>query len=491
MKKSLIITGATVAALGLSLIPTWDQIVFATDGVAAVAETTAQSTEESGDSSTSSQPVQLTKAEFDAKYPETAALVKQFNEKYPDIDKWSTLRTVVKTIETKEYYTTGMGEIAMLMRDDVIGKALTAAGKNPATLTMIQKFEEAKKLPKYSSDETFKGVVDGCFEEAKSIIETPLFGAAATEWYEAVDPYLPQGLTPDMFKGKSYADIATTIKSMPGYNYYTNAAFADLYYGSWLSSMREGGYVDEASLAEYTGKLKTALETANAYVAKNPAPTAPAKVETPKELVKPKAELQKYVDSVKKSEGYKKAKALVDAKLNLERVIAKIENAGGKGSVTKARVATEDADAALAKELADAIKAVGDAMRALGVETKLGQNIDLATVSVADAKSALETVKKVDKFAAYVELVDAVAAAEAAIANGATDLEALKKATAAIKASAVKVPNTGVAPRATEAASAAQTAIFATATAAIAALIGAGIVAKREIARKAAAKNAE
>ena len=469
MKKTLVV-GALASTLVLGAVPV---VVPALGMSAFAAETTTGTT--------------VTVAEREA-------LLQEVETKFPDVGQWGYIAGMVDALEN-QYGCVGMGcaaqEAGILLRNgeknDTIAAELTAAGIDASKMTDLEKLYAAKGIAKYTSDADFKAVIDAIESEIKSTVFGPdcvANGTCAGESFVGDVANLSKDFDAAAAKGKTVLEVVKQIKQIPGYAEYTalGRAYQQLKYGVNDSENTPEEYrTTPEQIKEYYDTLVSEVAAVEAYEEKQAAST-PEKVEVENEL-------QKFVDETKKDETYQKYERLVNAVRYAEWLLKAIKDdsidLGGKGG-DEAPVAValaEEADYGV--EIADAIKAIGDAMRALGIETKLGEN--LTSANLDDLSAALGQAKTVEKFAEYSALVDAVEAAEVALSNGATDATELKKVLDNIKSAAAKVlpPDTGVAMNsAVDADAAIETTSSLIVLATVAILAGAAVIAKRNLSRK-------
>lgn len=147
-----------------------------------------------------------------------------------------------------------------------------------------------------------------------------------------------------------------------------------------------------------------------------PPQTDPIEPEDTEEVKKLKTEIRELVDEIKQDEKYMKYQTLVEAVRMAED---RVKNWGvtAMAGGTIARV-TVGYDASL-------IKAIGDAIRGIGVETTLGLEV-AEPVTKKMLQAAVDEAKKMKNYEAYVALTDAVYEAEQALARGESDMEKLK-----------------------------------------------------------------
>lgn len=422
------------------------------------------------------------------------ALLQEVEAKFTDVGQWGYIAGTINALET-QYGCVGMGcaaqEAGIVLRDgkknDIIATALTAAGVNASKMTDLEKLSAAKGIAKYTSDADFKAMIDAIEAEIKFTVFGPdciADGTCAGENLVGDIANLSKDFDAASAKGKTALEVINQIKQIPGYTEYAalGRAYQTLKYGINESESTPEEYrTTPEQIKEYYNTLVSDFAAAEAYEEKQAAST-PEKVEVENEL-------QKFVDETKKDETYQKYERLVNAVRYAEWLLQAIKDGsidlGGKGGddAPVAVALAEEAD--YSAEIAEAIKAIGDAMRALGIETDLGQNMTSANLD--ELSAALGQAQKVEKFAEYSALVDAVEAAEIALGNGATDATELKKVLADIKAAAAKVlpPDTGVAMNsAIDADVAIETTSSLVVLAVVAILAGATVIAKRSLTRK-------
>lgn len=470
MKKSLIVVGALASTFALvatpAVVPALGMQTYAAEAATGATVTVA----------------------------ERETLLKEVEEKFPDAGQWGYIAGTIDAIEN-QYGCIGMGcaaqEAGIILRDgkknDTIAEALTAAGQDASNMTDIEKLLAAKKLAKYTDDADFKAAIDAIEAEINFTLFGPdcvAAGTCAGETLIGTVEQLNSSISLDSTKGKTALEVVNAIKQLPGYKEYTalGKAYNQLKYGINDSEDTPEEYrTTPEQIKQYYDTLVSEVAAVEAYEAnQNKAP----------EVVETENELQKFVNETKKDETYQKYERLVNAVRYAEyllEVAKNPENYGGKGGDAAEPVAlAEEAPAYdFSKDFAEAIKAVGDAMRALGIKTDLGENLTSATAD--DLSAALGQAKKVEKFDEYKELVEAVEAAEIALEYGATDATELKKILDAVKSAAAKVlpPDTGVAiNRAIDADAATETTASLLVLVAVAVLAGTAVIAKRSLARK-------
>lgn len=186
-------------------------------------------------------------------------------------------------------------------------------------------------------------------------------------------------------------------------------------------------------------------------------PTTPAKPNTDK--------LQSVIDQIKADSTYQKWYRLIKLVEEAERLLEDLKGAG-LGAVEPQQIVDQPyvanaiqartASIVLAAEtttptqdLANTIKAIGDAMRDLGIETTLGQGLG-DSVTQEELAAAISTAKGTAKYTEYAELVRIMEEAETAIKNGTADDKLLGNLTKALADTAkklnldVKIPSTGI-----------------------------------------------
>lgn len=464
MKKSLVVAGAAVSAVVLgavpTIIPSIDASVYAATGA----------------SDTASALVVYNQ------------LRDQIKAKYPEIDKWSNLAYMIVGIES-DYACTGKGCAAeafpkldengdQILNDDgtyamvypakELNAILTKYGKTPESMTSIERVNFLKTTSEYKDDADIKKYVDGIDADIASMINM----LAESELPSAIDKSKLQNLSPEAF--------LAVIKATPNYDPLSKLGITyDQYTYADMPLTQINSYYDQLSYV-----LQWAEENMEAS--------------SPEEVKVTTNELKALVEKTKANPEYQKYEKLVrgvhEAEVLLETLKTPVNvngkartarNVNSKPVMTLAvarEVAAED-DATTA-EIVATIKALGDAMRAVGVKTALGEG--LTTANVDDLAKAIEAARGVEKFTQYEELVEAIDAAEAAIANGVTDATVLKQVLANVQQIAKKVlpPDTGVAPIENTEISAVANFSTSAVVATLATTIGAAVILKRRFANK-------
>lgn len=149
-------------------------------------------------------------------------------------------------------------------------------------------------------------------------------------------------------------------------------------------------------------------------------PVDPEEPEIPADVQQIQNQIQTTIDKIRADETFVKYETLVKAVDQAELRLSK----WGETATTRNVRVNDDYDAAL-------IMALGNAIRALGIETELGRNLP-ATISKADLENAVKEAKSVKNYTAYAELADAVWTAEKALADGEVDKTKLKELLARI-----------------------------------------------------------
>lgn len=187
---------------------------------------------------------------------------------------------------------------------------------------------------------------------------------------------------------------------------------------------------------------------------------------TPTTPVKPNTDkLQSIIDQIKADPVYQKWYHLIKLIEEAEKILNSIKGTGigaveprqmvDQPYITNA-IQARTASIVLAskttnqtQDLASIIKAIGNAMRDLGIETTLGQNLG-DSVSQENLVVAINSAKGLDKYAEYAELVRILEEAEEAIKNGTADDKTLNNLTKALADTAkkleldIKIPDTGI-----------------------------------------------
>lgn len=146
-------------------------------------------------------------------------------------------------------------------------------------------------------------------------------------------------------------------------------------------------------------------------------PSDPTEPEIPADVAVIRGEMQSYVDKIRADETFKKYESLIKS---VRKAETRVKN-WGVTAMTSSEIsarATTDYDASL-------IIAIGDAMRAAGSDTKLGEKLP-ADITKADLEAAIKEAKGIKNYDTYSDLLAAVEDAEKALADTATSKDDLK-----------------------------------------------------------------
>lgn len=377
---------------------------------------------------------------------------------------------------------------------------LTKINKAPGAMGQVELLEYAISLPMYRTDSElqslvsqFSRVVDsvtGSIVSAKNRIQGQtgeggvnykfVIRDASNELVEGIDRTL-------------YADLVQEVKLLPNYeNYY------DINYNSKVFSF---GclYNENFSKNDAHSALKNILNAAKRIdpnfdftlaldddtdPGQGPSTTPdtgddkkdeeePSIPTTPITPAKPNTDkLQSIIDQIKADPVYQQWYRLIKLIEEAEKIL---DNLRGMARVHTADAAMMAEAISSTQDLANIIKAIGDAMRALGIETTLGQGLS-NNATQEDLANAINSAKGTVKYTEYAELVRLMEEAEAAINNGVANDDLLDSITKALADTArkadlnIKIPDTGTFGRLGNSGATA-TIIIAAATASILALI--------------------
>lgn len=483
MKKSLVVAGLVASTVALAAAP----LVTSSLGMSAFAA--------EGE----------TDAAVTAAIEKAQGLLKEINQKFPNLEKWGTVGSVMYTLEN-QYGCMGMGcaaQEAGLLNNDAIKTILTDHGVATDGMNSMERLEAVKKLSDYdtlkvniSRNEAtpqYRPLKD-IVPEIEAELDGLIYGHENDYGFNLV-PNLPAEYSEKM-KSLTPAQVVKEVRSIPGYTQYTELA---------TLASQIGRLPDDTPANELTvEKINQLYDKASKALAAAEAFEASQKPSTP-EVVETKNELKELVEKTKANPEYQKYEKLVrgvhDAEALLESLkkpvtvtpnarTARSENTGSPVivlAVAREVAAETDAqDAATTAEIVATIKALGDAMRAVGNQTTLGEGLTTATVD--DLAKAIEVARGVEKFNQYEELVEAIDAAEIAIANGVTDPAELKAILTTVQQVVKKVfpPDAGVAPvDNTEVSAVAGGFPTSAIVATLAATVGAAVILKRRFSNKA------
>lgn len=455
MKKSLIVVSALASTFAMVAAP----VVVPALGMS----TFAAETETAG-----------TDDEINAARKKVTELISEIKQKFPEAEKWSAVEGIMFALEN-QYGCTGKGCAAEeeLKGGTKITAALEADKIDFTKMNTMEALAAVKNTTTYKSNAELREYVALVESEAKDVI----FGGEYNGDYNLM-ANLPADFDKEAAKKMSYVEILTAVKDLPGYKQYTDL-------GKQLSTLEMYNSMESSTLEQLNSAYDAAV---SALAATETFVESQKPVEPTPEQTESINELEKFIAEVTEDPTYQKYERLVYQARYAEDLLAAMRDPsidlGGKGgddAGVPAAQAETNSEVTYAEEAAEAINAIGDAMRAIGIKTELGKGLTTATADELEA--ALQQAKAVDKFQEYSDLVDAVETAAAALANGSTDVAELKKALEAIKTAVkVLVPDTGIAAnKSIDADAAIETTTSLIVLATVAVLVGAAVVTKRNL----------
>ena len=465
MKKPLVVVGAVASAFALSAVPA----IAPALGMAAYAVTGANNT-----ASAITKIDQLrdeVKKEFPEveKWADISSLLSIIDERYACGGKGCGVDAFTKVDENGEPVLDENGNVVRVYPVEILDDIVKSSGKDPATMTTLEKLDLIKSTQQYKDDAEVQKYVKAAEDDVISLLNAIMEGDLPV----AVDKSKLQNLLP--------AELISALKATPNYDVMTALGNAYFY------------YVDESM------ELAQVDEIYDRLVAARDAARKQLSVSSSAEEVKTTTnELKALVEKTKANPEYQKYEKLVRGVHDAEVLLGTLNsssNTDGKARTARNESSTTIMTLAVAREVAaedDAttaeivatIKALGDAMRTVGVKTTLGEGLTTATVE--DLAKAIEAARGVEKFAQYEELVEAIDIAEAAIANGVTDAAVLKQVLANVQTIAKKVlpPDAGAAPIENTEVSAVASFSTSAIVATLATTAGAAVILKRRFANK-------